>query len=311
MQRTARGPGRRAAGAVLLGATLAACGTTSSPRAAGGDPPDAVRVDREPALVAEGDVVRGVGTVLESPEHGPQLCFAVDSSLPPQCGGPDVVGWDWDAVPHESVQGVRWTGSVAVVGRWDGGRLLLTEPPAEPTSPSSGAEQPDDDFSSPCPPPEGGWRPVDPARATEEALGGVQEALAGTSEFAGLWIDQDHLGEGRTSEEIEREANDPQRYVLNVRTTGDLAAYEERIRELWGGALCVSPAEHSMAELEAVAEAVPDVLPQDLLVGWGADVRTNRVEVGVLVVTEDVQREVHQRFGPGVVTLRGALQPQA
>ena len=308
MRRTARGPGRRAAGAALLGAALGACGTTPSPPDAAGDPPGGVRADPEPVAVAEGDVVQGVGTVLESPEHGPQLCFTVADSLPPQCGGPDVVGWDWDAVPHESAQGVRWTRSVAVVGRWEGGRLVLTEPPAEPSS--SGGEQPEDEFATPCPEPEGGWRPVDPARATEEALGEVQEALAGSSEFAGLWIDQDHLGEGRTPEEIEREANDPRRYVLNVRTTADLEAYEERVRELWGGALCVSPAEHSLAELEEVAAQVPDVVPQDMLTGWGADVLTNRVQVGVLVVTESLQREVHQRFGPGVVTLRGALQPR-
>lgn len=309
--RVTAGDRRRTAGAVLLGAALAACGTPAPPGDTAGDPPGDVVPVREPALVAEGDVVEGVGTVLESPEHGPQLCFSVDESLPPQCGGPEVVGWDWDAVPHESAQGVRWTDSVAVVGRWDGGRLLLTEPPTEPASPTTDAEPLEDEFASPCPEPEGGWQPVDPARATDEALSALQETLTGTPEFAGLWLDQGYLGEDRTSEELEREANDPQRYVVNVRTTGDTEDYEERIREFWGGALCVSPAEHSMAELEAVADEVPDVVPQDLLVGWGPDVRANRVEVGVVVVTQEVQREMHERFGPRVVALRGALQPRA
>ena len=298
----------RTAGAVLLGATLAGCGTAPAPGDARDDPAGGGPVP-EPALVAEGDVVEGVGTVLESPEHGPQLCFAVAESLPPQCGGPDVVGWDWDAVPHESAQGVRWTDSVAVVGRWEGGRLVLTEPPAEPTALPPREEEPD--FTSPCPEPEGGWRPVDPARATDEALGEVQETLGGDPEFAGLWMDQGYLGAGGTSEEIEREANDPQRYVLNVRTTAELEVFEDRIRELWGGALCVSPAEHSLAELEAVAAEVPDVVPQELLTGWGADVLTNRVQVGVLVVTEDLDRAFRDRFGPGMVTLDAALRPQA
>lgn len=302
---------RRWTGAALLaGAALAGCGS-GPPGAVGSGPAGSGTAVPEPPLVVEGDVVEGVGTVLESPEHGPQLCFSMAESLPPQCGGPDVVGWDWDEVPHESAQGVRWTGAVTVVGRWEGGRLVLTEPPAEPTAPPTGAQPPEDEFSSPCPEPDGGWRPVDPARATEESMAQVQAALGGDPEFAGLWIDQDHLGDGRTSEELEREANDPQRYVLNVRTTGELEAYEERVREVWGGALCVSPAEHSLAELEAVAEQVPDVVPEDLLVGWGPDVRANRVEVGVVVATEDVQRELHQRFGPGVVALRGALQPRA
>ena len=146
--------------------------------------------------------------------------------------------------------------------------------------------------------------------ATDEVLGEVQETLGGDPEFAGLWIDQGYLRDDLPPEELEQEANDPRRYVLNVRTTGELGAYEERIRELWGGALCVSRAEHSLAELEAAAEEVPDVVPQDLLTGWGADVRTNRVEVSVVVLTEDVHREVRERFGPDVVTLRGDLQPQ-
>ena len=301
---------RRTAAAVLTGATLAGCGGTSSPGRVGDGPAGTTAAVPAPALVAEGDVVQGVGTVLESPEHGPQLCFAVAESLPPQCGGPDVVGWEWDAVPHESAQGVRWTDPVAVTGRWEGSRLVLTEPPAQPTGPPTPGEEPEDEFRSPCPEPEGGWRPVDPGRATDEALGTVQAALEGDPDFAGLWIDQGYLGEGRTSPDLEGEANDPQRYILNVRTTGDLGAYEQRVREFWGGALCVSPAEHSMAELEAVAQAVPDVVPRDLLIGHSADVLTNRVEVGVVVATEEVQRELSDRFGPGVVMLRGALQPR-
>jgi hypothetical protein len=303
MRGTARSARLRTAVLVLLGGALSACGSTPAPGDAGSAPPG------DPAIVTEGDVVQGVGTVLESPEHGPQLCFAVAESLPPQCGGPDVVGWDWDAVPHESAQGVRWTDGIAVVGRWEEGRLVLTEPPAAPSSPGAGAE-PEDEFATRCPEPEGGWRPVDPARASEQELGEVQGALSSTPGFAGLWLDQGRPAEGGTPGEAERAADDPQRYVLNVRTTGDVAAYEERIRELWGGALCVSPAEHSTAELEEVAAQVPDVVPQDLLVGFGADVLTNRVEVDVIVATEDVQRELDGRFGPGVVVLRGQLQPR-
>ncbi|MGH8829004.1 MAG: hypothetical protein ACRDVZ_15690, partial [Jiangellaceae bacterium] len=44
---------------------------------------------------------RTYATVLESPEHGPQLCHGVAESLPPQCGGPDIAGWDWSAVEAE------------------------------------------------------------------------------------------------------------------------------------------------------------------------------------------------------------------
>src|SRR5829696_1122227 len=59
-------------------------------------------------------------TVLESPDHGPQLCSSVMESYPPQCGGggPDVVGFDW-AEGEESASGTTW-GAFRVVGTWDG-----------------------------------------------------------------------------------------------------------------------------------------------------------------------------------------------
>ncbi len=56
--------------------------------------------------------------------------------------------------------------------------------------------------------------------------------------------------------------NDPRQLVFNVTTTGDPAALEADIRAVWGGALCVTEAEHSGPELREVAEAIsgPNVL---------------------------------------------------
>jgi hypothetical protein len=61
-------------------------------------------------------------TVLQDQSHGPQLCLSgVRTSLPPQCGGPDLVGWDWAAaLAHEERGGTTWVDSVTVVGVWDG-----------------------------------------------------------------------------------------------------------------------------------------------------------------------------------------------
>ncbi|MFD2355737.1 hypothetical protein ACFSTC_50405 [Nonomuraea ferruginea] len=92
-------------------------------------------------------------SVLESPEHGPQLCAEMATSLPPQCGGPDIVGWDWSKVRHESVRGTKW-GWYRVVGTWDGSRLTLTEPPGAAVERASEEHS----LDSPCPVPEGGWR---------------------------------------------------------------------------------------------------------------------------------------------------------
>lgn len=92
----------------------------------------------EPALDRERKY-RVTATVLEDAEHGPQLCGGVRTSLPPQCGGPDIVGWDWKSVRHESVRGVTW-GQYMMTGTWDGERFTLTEP-ATPGS-FDGAAQP-------------------------------------------------------------------------------------------------------------------------------------------------------------------------
>ena len=67
---------------------------------------------------------RTTATVLENETHGPQLCYSVADSYPPQCTGPDMVGWEWTAVDgEESVGGVTWIEQVTVTGTWDGERL--------------------------------------------------------------------------------------------------------------------------------------------------------------------------------------------
>lgn len=68
--------------------------------------------------------VVALGTVLEQ-ESGtdagtPMLCMMVLTSYPPQCGGPEVIGWNWDAVDHEEANGVRWSDSIALRITYDG-----------------------------------------------------------------------------------------------------------------------------------------------------------------------------------------------
>jgi hypothetical protein len=70
-------------------------------------------------------------TVLENRDHGPELCAGfILQSLPPICGGPVVVGWDWTKINGARAVGdVRW-GEFHLVGTWDGSRFTPTEPPA-------------------------------------------------------------------------------------------------------------------------------------------------------------------------------------
>lgn len=71
--------------------------------------------------------------MLEDTEHGPELCYEVKDSHPPQCSGPEVAGWDWDLVDGEqSAGGTTWVSAV-LTGTWDGERFTVTRP-VEPAS---------------------------------------------------------------------------------------------------------------------------------------------------------------------------------
>jgi hypothetical protein len=242
---------------------------------------------------------RIVATVLENAEHGPQLCTGVEDSLPPQCGGPDVAGWAWTGLRYESAAGTRW-GSYLLVGTFDGRVFRMTEPPKV----NDGSLNPQPripDFTSPCPVPSGGWRPVDPARATDNALQTANAVASAEPDFAGLWLDQKQPPDnGRTA------ANDPTKLVLNVRFTTELRRHETDIRRVWGGALCVSGAEHTIAELTRIQQDLghePGSLVSSI------DVVTGTVRVEVFAPTQSRQRELDARYGPGLVVLTGALEP--
>ncbi|MGV9380753.1 hypothetical protein ACWDRB_33400 [Nonomuraea sp. NPDC003707] len=242
-------------------------------------------------------------TVLEGGGHGPQLCMMIMESLPPQCSGPDVVGWDWNKVDHESQGGVKW-GDYRVVGTWDGARLTLTEPPG-PSAKAAPARQVD--FTSPCPAPEGGWRPVDPAKATQQAMEQAMSRAGAVEEFAGAWIDQSYM-EGKPAESPE--ANDPLRLVLNLKFTGDLSGREAWIREVWGGALCVSGAARSESELREIQRQVEAELGGGL-VSASTNVLRNQVDVLVWAATDEQRRGIEAKHGAGAVALDGVLKPVA
>jgi hypothetical protein len=233
---------------------------------------------------------RVTGTVLENAEHGPQLCRGVRESLPPQCDGLDIVGWSWDGLEHSDRGGVRW-GDFELVATFDGTRLTLVEPAWPPSVRRPG---PMADFTSPCPPPVGGWRVVDAARATDAALKEAAALADSAPDAAGVWIDQNGA------------ENDLRKLVLNARFTGDLAAHEARLRAVWGGALCVSPAARSTADLHRVQGEL-STLPG--LLSVGVDTLTNQVVAEVYVATAARQQELDARYGPGVVKLTGFLEP--
>jgi hypothetical protein len=268
--------------------------------------PTAPRADPGGSVSEDQRRYTATATILESPEHGPQLCLGgVATSYPPQCGGPDIVGWDWEDAPgHESANGTTW-GHYTVVGTWDGQALTLTEPPTAPRD-----QPPPDDadrFATPCPEPEGGWQVVDEAKATDEAMQAAIEHARAQPDVGGVWVDQS-INPAAGDEPVDEEAmNDPAHLILNITFTGDLERHEAEIRQRWGGPLCVSRAAASMADLERIRHEVHEDVGARLLFSSIDEVR-GRLEVGV--VTDDgLQARFDERYGHGVVLVDGALRP--
>ena len=178
---------------------------------------------------APGEVEYGGNiTVLESREHGPQLCGAVAESYPPQCGGPDVVGWDWTAVDgEESANGTTW-GTFYVVGTWAGGRLTLTRPP---TAPVPTPRLPETDFTTPC------EDLRDGSGGATDRLGDLPPGLDADPEYAGSWWDDANgvMNYGFTANvdehraDIETQSTDPVCVVAMSTSQADLLAAQETL----------------------------------------------------------------------------------
>ncbi|PXA72775.1 hypothetical protein CTB96_01330 [Cryobacterium arcticum] len=103
------------AGLLVMGG----CTASTAPSGPGGLP--------QPSSTEE---LTGQAVVLEKDGEEPKVCFGlIEASLPPQCGGPAVTGWDWaTAKESESAAGVTW-GIYAVTGIYDGGGFTVTQPP--------------------------------------------------------------------------------------------------------------------------------------------------------------------------------------
>lgn len=293
------GAGEAATATGAARATTAAPATSTAPATRTAPTPTATPV------VYEVDA-----SVIDSPEHGPLLCNFVLDSLPPQCGGPKVpvVGWDWMNVEgEESRRGTTW-GEYHVTGSWDGTRLTLTTSPEPMRRPTSEVD-PADTFNSPCPTPAGGWRVVNPATTTEARMISAMDRARKTTGFAGAWLDQSinpALADGDDPGDMDV-ANDPTKLVLNIRTAGNIAALERSLRRVWGGALCVSPAARTHAELESIQRE----LGRDGAIATGIRIELNIVEATLLVADPAAQDRYDSRYGEGAVRIDGWLQPVA
>ena len=283
------------------GPTVATSPSRQAP-AATGDLPDSI-----PA--PEGQVAtRGLVTVLDAGD-GAELCLGgVAESLPPQCGGPSITGWNWadHDGDYQDVRGVRW-GDFVVIGTFDGN--TVTPNKAVPADEYDAPAAEDAPHETACPEPAGGWV-VDAgrvARADYEAAMRTAGRLAG---FASSFIDTSR--DPRSPEQMDQDSGDgadnASSWIVNVAVTTDPAAAEAAIREVWGGGVCVTTSTVTQRELRGVQRAI-----------HGADVPgflSSGVDDGAvyLVVVHDdgsIQAWADDEFSDGLVRVWSALGTHA
>lgn len=155
--------------AVLL---LTGCGAVAAP---GGSPPE------ESPRPASEELI-GQGTVLSTGDGPAMLCLGpVMESYPPQCSGPEILGWDWaEAEASESANGVTW-GSYAVQGTWDGDAFTLTRPPILLAlyDPPANIDPRTD--------------PANPGAGTDSELTQLQRSITSEAEVLASWIENGYL----------------------------------------------------------------------------------------------------------------------
>jgi hypothetical protein len=252
--------------------------------------------------------------VLEGDGHGPELCLGgVLESLPPRCGGPDLIGWDWNAVGgFDSAGGTRW-GDYVVIGTYDDAAqtFTVTEPPvpaADYEGPPLHAEPDDSAWHTPCEPPSGGWGVVDPSRVSDADYEAVLRAARAREDYGETWVDLSINPAVADPDGLDKEIalSDQTRQVLNIAVTTDVDAAEADLRALWGGPFCVSKATNTWRELLRIQDQLVDV-PGFLSSGVGED------RVGLTVVYDDgtLQAQLDDEYGPDKIRVWSSLRPYA
>ena len=242
---------------------------------------------------------QGTGTVLETPQQGPLLCLGVVlTSMPPQCGGPPIEGWDWAVVDNEeSLSGTTW-GRFHVAGFYDGDVFMVTgagPPPAETNE--------DDLIEAGCPEPAGGWdRPHPELQSAVDQQNAIAAARR-EPDFAGAWID--YIGPATEDADAEDE-------ILTLAFTEGLRRHEAAARRYWGGALCVVHHDVTFERLREIQKDLDGEIGRELgldIVFSDTSEYKGVVELGVTVITPAARQEIDQRYGEVVVEIDAGLHP--
>jgi hypothetical protein len=237
---------------------------------------------------AEPQIVEALYTVLDGPDHGPQLCLGgTFDSGPPGCGDPvDLVGFSWDSINDEDSAGEGVTrGTPYIKGEYDSVANTLTVIEQRPGNNDDAARIyatiHQADHSTPCEAPADGW----PARTQEWP----EEQIAAIDGFAGAWAEAGH--------------------PMTVKFTGDLAAAEAAVRQYYNDAVCIVPADHSFSELTQAQTRLLEMGQPFLTVDVIVDATGEWVDAVTVGPHPELQAEVDAMFGPGVVRLRSLMIP--
>lgn len=270
-----------AAFAVLtLTAALSACSSDTDQRAV--DPGADSDPAAAPTPVPDGPVrTAGLVTVLKA-DAVPQMCLGgLAESFPPQCTGHEVEveGMAWSPADLEQAEGVEWA-SYALTGTYDGKVFTVTD--SIPAALYDVEATPDPSpLSAACKSPAS----TDPAKATPEDLDATMTAVAALPGYATVWLT------GKT---------------INVAVTENAPAAESKLRETWGGPLCVTTAKHTEAELNAISEELQAALP-DLLSSGSP--QADLLEAEVVFDDGSIQTWADKTYGTGLVRISSALVP--
>ena len=244
-----------------------------------------------PQLIAQ-QVTAG-GTVFQHGDATPVLCMGgLMESYPPQCSDqlqPLLQGWSWDDIDGEvSASDVKWLESVFIRGEYDAVVNTLTVIEHRSYNDEDAARFtaafPLVDHSVPCAEPEGGW--------PRGRAGWPDAEVAALDGYAGAWGSAGAEGPP----------------VMVVKFTGDLAAAQSAVEDLYPGAVCVIAADHDAHQLEQIRQAVTQAAAWktvDVMV----DVTGEWVEAVSLAPQPELQAEFDAEFGPGLVRLRSMMLP--
>jgi hypothetical protein len=252
---------------------------------------------------------QATATVLQSRDHGPQLCLTAFAAAGlPACRGLPIPNWRWDQVQGEqTANGITW-GRYQLVGSYDGASFTVTRAAlAPPERQPSHQEQFQHEPKPGCPEPAGGWAVPDPARDSDRFLEVLARMARAQPDFAGLWVSY-------LAPMGHNVAEDPGEFVLNVAFTGELARHEAELRPRWGGRLCVTRQQRPYRQLVRIQRDLHGEAGSDLglrVLGSGIRESANAVDLQVVVLEERARAALEARYGAGAVQATAALTPVA